>query len=93
MMFHTVPFILGFLPACLTGFFVTGRCFGADWALRWLVAASLLFYGWWNPVHVPLLAGSLLVNYAIARRLPHTTLPRTLLTAGVVANLAALGWF
>ena len=58
MLFHTTAFILGFLPACLTGFFVLGRFCSAAWALRWLIACSLFFYGWWNPAYLPLLAGS-----------------------------------
>ncbi len=49
MMFHTVPFILGFLPVCLAGFFTAGRYCGTTGALRWLVARSLFFYAWWNP--------------------------------------------
>jgi alginate O-acetyltransferase complex protein AlgI len=93
MMFHTTAFILGFLPICLTGFFTLGRCFGATWALRWLIASSLFFYAWWNPEHLPLLLGSVGLNYAIARKLRHTDTPSTWLAAGIALNLAILGWF
>ena len=93
MMFHTTAFILEFLPVCLTGFFALGRFFGAAWALRWLVACSLFFYAWWNPEHLPLLVGSVVLNHAIARTLRHTNHPRAWLTAGVTLNLAILGWF
>jgi hypothetical protein len=55
MLFHTTPFLFGFLPAALGGFFLSGRVGGQALALCWLIAASLFFYGWWNPVHVPLL--------------------------------------
>ncbi|MEA2770310.1 MAG: alginate O-acetyltransferase complex protein AlgI [Acetobacteraceae bacterium] len=93
MMFHTITFILGFLPVCLAGFFALGRFFNTAWALRWLVACSLFFYAWWNPEHLPLLVGSVVLNHAIARKLRHTDRPRAWLTAGVALNLAILGWF
>jgi len=93
MMFHSPVFILGFLPICLAGFFTLGRILGTTAALGWLIAASLVFYGWWNPAFLPLLAGSVLVNYAIAWKIRRTTLPRAWMAAGVTLNLAALGWF
>ncbi|HEY0185719.1 MAG TPA: MBOAT family O-acyltransferase [Rhodopila sp.] len=93
MLFHTNVFIFGFLPVCLTGFFVTGRFCTALWALRWLVLSSLFFYAWWTPVHLPLLMGSIWPNHAIARRLQHSGERRAWLTAGIMLNLALLGWF
>jgi alginate O-acetyltransferase complex protein AlgI len=93
MMFHTATFILGFLPACLAGFFAIGRFCSHTWSLRWLVACSLLFYGWWNPQHVPLLVGSVMVNHAIAGNLRRTGRTRIWLAAGIALNLAVLGWF
>src|SRR5271166_2871220 len=93
MMFHSPIFILGFLPICMAGFFTVGHVFGATGALGWLIAASLVFYGWWNPAFLPLLAGSVLVNYAITWKIRRTTLPRAWMAAGVTLNLAALGWF
>src|SRR5690242_1744267 len=93
MMFHSPLFILGFLPLCLAGFFAVGAIAGSRFALAWLIAASLVFYGWWNPVSVPLLAGSVLVNYAIVGRTRHSPCPRAWMIAGVTLNLAVLGWF
>jgi alginate O-acetyltransferase complex protein AlgI len=93
MLFHTTAFILGFLPVCLAGFFTLGRFCGAAWGLRWLIACSLFFYGWWNPEHLPLLIGSVVLNHLIARKLRHTDRIRGWMAAGVGLNLAALGWF
>ncbi|HET8997396.1 MAG TPA: MBOAT family O-acyltransferase, partial [Acetobacteraceae bacterium] len=96
MLFHSQPFILGFLPLCLAGFFLLGRHAGAVWALRWLLLASLFFYGWWKPKFVLLLAGSILVNDAIARRIRATApgpAARCWLIAGIACNLVLLGWF
>jgi D-alanyl-lipoteichoic acid acyltransferase DltB (MBOAT superfamily) len=93
MMFHSTVFILIFLPVSLAGFFLSGRLLGTAWALRWIVGASLFFYGWWNPWYLPLLTGSILANHAIARTLRRATRPRRWLAAGTALNLAVLGWF
>ena len=93
MMFHTIAFILGFLPICLVGFFSLGRFLHTRWALLWLVACSLFFYGWWNPDHLPLLIGSVGLNYAVAVMLRRSDRPRSWLGAGITLNLALLGWF
>jgi len=66
MLFHSQIFILGFLPLCLIGFFLAGRLAGRTMALCWLIAASLFFYGWWNPPFTLLLIGSIAGNYGLA---------------------------
>ena len=93
MLFHTTVFILGFLPLCLTGFFLAGRYGGGTWALRWIIAASLVFYGWWNPAELPVLIGSVLANHAIAGQISRSAWPRRWMAAGVTLNLLLLGWF
>ncbi len=99
MLFNSPEFILGFLPVALGGFFLLGRLAGARAALLWLIAASLFFYGWWNPKFVLLLAGSILANYAFSQHILHLILAarqpqaRRWLIAGVTFNLALLGWF
>ena len=69
MLFHSQGFILGFLPACLAGGFLLRHFAGRTWALAWLLAASLFFYGWWNPRFVPLLLGSIAANYALGQHI------------------------
>jgi len=99
MLFNSPEFVLGFLPLALAGFFLAGRVGGTHWALRWLVAASLFFYGWWNPKFVLLLAGSILANYGCGQQILSLTregrqlAARRWLIGGVAANLALLGWF
>ncbi|HME21372.1 MAG TPA: MBOAT family protein [Acetobacteraceae bacterium] len=99
MLFNSPEFVLAFLPIALGGFFLAGRVGGTRWALCWLVAASLFFYGWWNPKFVLLLAGSILANYAFGQQILHLARngrrreAQRWLIAGVTANLALLGWF
>ena len=92
MLFNSPEFVLGFLPIALAGFFLAGRFGGTCWALCWLVAGSLFFYGWWNPKFVLLLAGSILANYWLAERIQRSGSHRWL-ACGIAANLALLGWF
>jgi alginate O-acetyltransferase complex protein AlgI len=99
MLFQSRTFIFAFLPVCLGGFFLLGQLAGSVWALRWLVAGSLFFYGWWDPRFVPLLIGSILFNHWIARdirRLFWAGLPRTAkrsLAGGIILDLSVLAWF
>ncbi len=99
MLFNSEPFVLGFLPVVLAGYFLLGRIGGARPALLFLVAASLFFYGWWNPPFVLLLVGSILANYAIGQHLLHLAragrdrAARIWLAIGVAGDLLLLGWF
>ena len=92
MLFNSPEFVLGFLPIALALCFAAGRIGGPRWALRGIVAASLFFYGWWNPKFVLLLAGSILANHALGRQILRDGSRRWLI-AGITANLALLGWF
>ncbi|MDR3537304.1 MAG: MBOAT family O-acyltransferase [Acetobacteraceae bacterium] len=96
MLFNSVTFLFGFLPIALGGYFATAR-FGRRVASVWLVAASLVFYGWLNPAFVPLLAASTGFNFCTARLLAATrsrpAVQRWVLRAGVAVNLGALVYY
>ena len=68
MLFNSYAFLFFFLPATLVGFFQIGR-YSRPLAALWLFAASLFFYGWWNPAYVGLLLASILFNYSIGTAL------------------------
>ena len=93
VLFNSYVFVFAFLPVSLAGFFACAR-FGRDVACVWLIAASLVFYGWWNPAFLPLLGVSILANFAISRVLLATAdrarLQGWLLGGAVGLNLAAL---
>ena len=97
MLFNSQLFILLYLPITLTVFLILSRWASNTITLLWLVMASLFFYGWWNPNYLPLLAGSILVNFMLARLMVHSRRKShhrfTLLTIGVVFNLGLLGYF
>ena len=98
MLFNSYVFIFLFLPVTLAVFFALGRLSHALGA-AWLTAASLFFYGWWNPAFVGLLLASILFNYrmglALAQAPPREpgTKRKRLLIIAVAANLLVLGYF
>ena len=90
MLFNSYPFLLCFLPLAL----ITYSLFDGWPRLRipLLVLLSLLFYAWWNPPFVLLMAGSIVVNWLAARAFVATS-RRTIVTAAIVVDLALLGVF
>lgn len=94
MLFNSLPYILGFLPLTLVGWFALARVNPRGGRL-WLAGASLLFYGWWDWRYLALLLGSIAFNYGAARLIAGAGYPRRriLLGAAIAVDLALLGWF
>ncbi|MDB5410072.1 MAG: rane bound O-acyl transferase family protein [Rhodospirillales bacterium] len=96
MLFNSLLFIFGFLPICLlvdTALAPLGR----RWEVAFLAAASLFFYGWWNPACLGLLGLSILFNYLVGIAIHKSPAPgrrrNALLVLGIAANLVVLGYF
>ena len=66
MLFNTVEFIFVFLPIALALHFIVAR-WNQEAAVVVTALSSLAFYAWWNPPFVVLPAGSILVNFMLAR--------------------------
>ena len=97
MVFNSFPFIFLFLPVAVGGFYFLARR-NNGWALTWLTLASLVFYGSWDYRYLPILLGSVFVNFAacrwiIAVRGVKNFSPLRRLTAGIAFNLGLLGFF
>ena len=92
MVFSSLEFIYFFLPPVLLVFLALRKLQMEGAIIWWLVTASLGFYAWWSPAHLVLLLGSVIGNYLLHQRLlVHRS--KWLLTLGIGANLAVLGWF
>jgi alginate O-acetyltransferase complex protein AlgI len=91
MLFNSFVFLLAFLPAALILHALVARAAPA-WRLPLLVVLSFVFYGWWDVRFVPLLAGSILANWCVAR-LYRRWPGRWLIPGAIAANLALLGLF
>jgi alginate O-acetyltransferase complex protein AlgI len=98
MLFNSYTFIFAFLPLTACVFFLLGSHSRAL-ALRWLILASLVFYAWWRPLNVLLIAPSILINFVLARLLQKTLqqeksgAAKAMLIAGIAFNVAFLGYF
>jgi alginate O-acetyltransferase complex protein AlgI len=97
MLFTSGIFLFLFLPATLVGFFLIARFVSHRAAAAWLVFASLVFYGYWHPPHVPLLIASILFNYWAGERILRAkndgAAARRILISAVSVNLLVLGYF
>tara|TARA_B110000008_G_C16977900_1_gene566857 strand:- start:3000 stop:4532 length:1533 start_codon:yes stop_codon:yes gene_type:complete len=97
MLFNSYVFLFAFLPVALIGFYLIENHGNHKSAIFWLVAASLFFYGWWNPAYLGLLVFSTLFNFIIGIQLgknsDNSSLNKLILMIGVIANLAILGYF
>ena len=90
MLFNSYIFIFAFLQVTFIGFFAIGKLGKQQVVIAWLVAASLFFYGWWNPNYLGLILISIIFNYtlgiALGRMVPSATKKR-FLAARIVGNL------
>lgn len=97
MLFNSYVFILAFLPVTLIGYFLLGKL-PARLPLNklFLTIMSFVFYGYNNPSYVPIILGSILVNYVLSQMMlvsekKAVRLPLMLLGLGL--NLGVLFYF
>ncbi|MEP6702447.1 MAG: MBOAT family O-acyltransferase [Betaproteobacteria bacterium] len=103
MLFNSYEFLFAFLPATCLLYFALNRWLPGRAGLVWLLAASCFFYAYWNWRFLPLLLGSIVVNFlagcALQRRSTVSggtaPAPRSsaLLASAIAANLLLLGYF
>src|SRR3712207_6739982 len=98
MLFNSHVFVLAFLPLTLAGFFLLGSLRSKRPARLWLLAASLVFYGWWSWSYLALLVATMMFNWGLGRvirsaRQRSARRARALTAVGVALNLGLLGYF
>jgi len=92
MVFSSLEFIYLFLPPVLLGYLILRHFNLEKGIIWWLILASLAFYSWWKPIYLPLLLGSVVINYGLHRVLLKVQ-DKFLLVAGICFNLALMGVF
>ncbi len=98
MLFNTFLFALVFLPVALLGYFVISK-YSQRLSIVFLFVASIAFYSYWDVRFLPLLLGSIVVNFLFgraissAREAGQARHARLALIAGLVFNLGLLGFF
>ncbi len=93
MVFTSFAFLFLFLPVFAAGYMALGR----RHRNLWILATSVVFYGWDHPSYVLIMLGSTLFDFCVGLRLgakedgrPNR---RALLALSIVVNLGLLGWF
>ncbi len=71
MLFHTLPFFV-FMLIVLPGYYLLRKT--AFW-IPWLLAASYVFYGWWNPYYLLLIVYSTALDYLLVALMDHCPPP------------------
>jgi D-alanyl-lipoteichoic acid acyltransferase DltB (MBOAT superfamily) len=92
MLFNSYEFLTWFLPVVLGTFILLSGLRHDRLAALWVTAASIFFYGWWNPPYVMLLLASMTANYWLGKNLSSSP-SKLVFGAGAAANLALLGYF
>lgn len=90
MLFNSQLFLLAFLPLTLCAYYAcAGSRAGREWLL---IVASLIFYGYWEPRLLPLLAGSVAANWLFSRLFERRS-HRAVVVFGIALNLGIIGVF
>lgn len=92
MLFNSWEFVFIFLPITLVVYFTLTRCRQTKLATASLVAASLVFYSYWDIRYLPLLLGSILFNYTTGSFIEKNR-DKYLLGFAIATNLLLLGYF
>ena len=93
MVFSSLVFLLVFLPCVLVCYFLVR---GIRTKNAVLCLFSLVFYAWGEPVYLFLMIGLILINYGLALamgRAKNKPARSLLLTAALIADLGAIGFF
>jgi alginate O-acetyltransferase complex protein AlgI len=100
MLFNSYIFLFAFLPLVLIGYYALNHLGYLRAGKLWLLGGSWLFYGWWNPIYLPLLLGSIYINYTIAGKIQaygrsREIIPpkKRLMLLGVCLNVGLLAYY
>ena len=92
MLFNSYYFIFLFFPLTLLGFHLISKTGDHLKVTIWLIGMSLFFYGWWNPIYIPLIVTSIIINYLCGAVLIKSP-KKFFLVFGIIFNLSLLSYF
>jgi alginate O-acetyltransferase complex protein AlgI len=91
MLFNSYEFLFAYLPVVFVLFFAIGKK-NHQSAASFLGLASLFFYAWFSIEALPILLGSIVINYLFGLKIS-TTGKKHWLSIAVIFNLAVLSFF
>lgn len=86
MIFSSSLFIFLFLPITFLIYFLLNKQQLIALGKIWLVAASLFFYAYWDIQYLPLILGSIFINFAIGTKLAQSCLQNDSIKKGLITN-------
>ncbi len=89
MLFHTWTFLLFFIVV-YAGYIALRK---TRFWLHWLLVASYVFYGWWNPLYLTLIVYSTLLDYVLVILMDRSRNKKLWIVVSLVSNLGLLGFF
>jgi len=92
MIFSSIPFLYYFLPIVLILYFIAPK--GLKNTV--LLVASLVFYGWGEPIYLFLMIGTILLGYVFGLLIEHFSgkkLAKLFLILSVASSIAGLAFF
>ncbi len=95
MLFHSLIYLLLFLPSVFTLYFLLRRLTNNDGKIL-LIFSGIFFYGWWNVKFTPLIICSVLFNYYVSKviiNLENKKKKKLILFFGIFCNIVYLGIF
>ena len=95
MLFNSFAYLLLFLPVVTLGYIGVLKLANRRAAQGWLLFASLFFYAYAMPSHLPILLVSIIFNWAVANRIGAHTIEsrKAWLWLGLAGNIVFLGCF
>ena len=96
MVFSSYEFVLLFVPLAVTGYFLLNHFHLFRLGTAYLLCMSWLYYSWWNPIYLPLLLSSIVVNYSASWFLSSersASSRKLIFILGLVFNIGLLGYF
>jgi len=98
MLFNSYIFVLLFFPLTLIGYFVLNHIKKYQMANLFLIGMSLWFYGYYNPIYLLVICGSVLFNYGLTWLMNGVFVDRDgwrkgILAFGIFVNAASIFYF
>jgi D-alanyl-lipoteichoic acid acyltransferase DltB (MBOAT superfamily) len=91
VLFNSIEFLFFFLPLTLAIYWAACRL-SPRYGAHTINAASLVFYALWIPYQLPVLLGSVVVNFVVGRRIQQGR-SFALLCLAIAFNIALLGYY
>ncbi|MDF2857299.1 MAG: acetyltransferase, partial [Neobacillus sp.] len=96
LLFNSYVFLLVFFPIVFAGYFLLLKLKNKSIAKIFFVLANLYFYSFWNIKYLPIILGSIAINFTMAtilNKLENPRVKRVFLTIGIIFNIGLLGYY